>query len=483
MSSTRSSSRKIKDVPTTQHKGSCVLDKDENQRLFDTMSSDMTCLAAGVAQFRALKDGHWKVLRFGICALVKDCKKSQCIVKFFSLLFEEKWFGTWSKEFRVKIDSLNPSFWKVTMNNQMYIVEFLSSTDADHMNACLDRNWFKTNQQQLDELPAPFKRSTSLRNKPRRVRSRSLVDKFTSSRLYNLCARDKSTEKQLLEKRDKNEKKTGKLTVKDIGQPFGFQHVVHLGWDSINTTDQASNLDSLVKAAYADSSISLPPPNRIAPSPPSSKNVIDLHKMWPSAPTSTFNEMPGGVCKSKSVDYAEPPPTNYDNQIDLTELGDVPKEDEWVDEEEESLTNQQMEKENEEPTTEQENEVYAEIDKNKKSKTEDVEENNQYEDIGQNSDHIYENYQPVSKKTANSLEKFVNDMTHNEQLLVMHLIHKKIRKAREAPIQTELEVTKQDDQNLESENQELDQNVPPDDEPKPTPAPRSTSPEKSLIRL
>ncbi|CAG2056445.1 unnamed protein product [Timema podura] len=248
----------MRPVSSAEHRGSTLLQHEENEQIFRLLGSRCQTLATAVVQlFLTDPPDHsvWRRRDAGVLCLVKDNQRRSYFFRLFCLSRRQM---VWEHEVYNTMDYKSPKPFLHTFEAEECIAAFNFAQEEE---AIVLRNIL------LQKLEAKKRRSerrsrSSLQSQhsvtaphhqvaPQQTHSTShaVNGSLTSSPRQQHHTRSK-------DKKDKDSKR--KLTKADIGLPQDFRHVTHIGWDpnrgfDVNNVDDPELMKFFEKAGVSDS--------------------------------------------------------------------------------------------------------------------------------------------------------------------------------------------------------------------------------------
>ncbi|XP_014213768.1 neural Wiskott-Aldrich syndrome protein [Copidosoma floridanum] len=234
----------MKSGSVTEHRGSVLLKPEENEQIFRLIGNRCQCLAAGIIQLymtESPRHHEWIKKNTGIITLIKDPFKRSFFLRLYCI---QRKAMLWEHEIYNSMDYQAPEAYFHTFEAEDYMAafNFASETDAfvlrnillEKLNNTARRRNEKLSRMEMgnqrglgDQIKNQSISTPSLGltpNMPNNLSNGSPLSMNVNRSLTNI-----SIGKNKKKKKSHDEKK--KLTTNDIGLPFDFRHVEHVGTD------------------------------------------------------------------------------------------------------------------------------------------------------------------------------------------------------------------------------------------------------------
>ncbi|KAL7288564.1 hypothetical protein TKK_0017305 [Trichogramma kaykai] len=238
----------MKSGSANEHQGSILLKPEENEQVFRLIGNRCQCLAAGIIQLYLTeppRHNEWIKKNTGIITLIRDTSKRSFFLRLYCI---QKKTLLWEHEVYMSIEYKAPENYFHTFEAEdcMAAFNFASETDAIVLKNVLDERLSARARRRSERhsKPPENQRGVTLPQKNQSVSTPSLglvpntSEKFSNGTsmtsninrsLSNISSSTKSSKKK-----KKNHESKKKLTTNDIGLPFDFRHVEHVGTDINN---------------------------------------------------------------------------------------------------------------------------------------------------------------------------------------------------------------------------------------------------------
>ncbi|KAJ8682296.1 hypothetical protein QAD02_018088 [Eretmocerus hayati] len=235
----------MKSGSVNEQRGSVLLKPEENEQLFRLIGNRCQCLAAGIIQLYLTEPPHneWIKRSTGIITLIRDTSKRSFFLRLYciqrkAMLWEHEVYN--SMEYKAPVDY----FHTFEAEDCMAAFNFASETDAivlrsilvEKLNARARRRNDRHSKMEMDN-----QRGVTLPRKNQSISTPSLGLPNASDSFPNGSSMSISVNRSMsnismtkIKKKKRKQEAKKKLTTNDIGLPFDFRHVEHVGTDINN---------------------------------------------------------------------------------------------------------------------------------------------------------------------------------------------------------------------------------------------------------
>ncbi|XP_001608170.1 neural Wiskott-Aldrich syndrome protein [Nasonia vitripennis] len=236
----------MKSGSVNEHRGSILLKPEENEQVFRLIGNRCQCLAAGIIQLYLTeppKHNEWIKKNTGIITLIRDTSKRSFFLRLYciqrkAMLWEHEVYN--SMEYKAPFNY----FHTFEAEDCMAAFNFANETDAivlrniliEKLNAKARRRNERHSKMEMEN-----QRGMMLPRKNQSISTPSLglthnpPDNFSNGTPVainvNRSMSNISMSKSKKKKRSHEKEAKKKLTTNDIGLPFDFRHVEHMGTD------------------------------------------------------------------------------------------------------------------------------------------------------------------------------------------------------------------------------------------------------------
>ncbi|XP_058798236.1 actin nucleation-promoting factor WASL-like isoform X2 [Phymastichus coffea] len=234
----------MKSGNVNEHRGSVLLKPEENDQVFRLLGNRCQCLAAGIIQLyltESPRHNEWIKKNTGIITLIRDTSKRSFFLRLYCI---QRKAMLWEHEVYNSMDYKAPVNYFHTFEAEdcMAGFNFASETDAivlrniliEKLNAKARRRNERHSKMEIDN-----QRGLTLPNKNQSISTPSLgftpnaPDNYSngSPMTINVNRSMSNISMSKSKKKKRNQEAKKKLTANDIGLPFNFRHVEHVGTD------------------------------------------------------------------------------------------------------------------------------------------------------------------------------------------------------------------------------------------------------------
>ncbi|XP_050414103.2 actin nucleation-promoting factor WASL [Patella vulgata] len=215
--------------PKATNKASLLLLNDENEALFALLGKGCVTLATGIVQLYLsdLSDNHrWNKRCCGVAAFVKDNTKRSYYIRVFDLKKQSMiWEQELYNQFRYK--SPRDYFHTFECDKTQAGLNFASEDEANLFKSAVEQKLHERSLRKQEKK----QRTVHHNNRPVGASNPPSAGSVGNQTKVTTNVDNKINGSGTLSKKNKKEKKKGKLTKDDIGTPTNFKHVSHVGWD------------------------------------------------------------------------------------------------------------------------------------------------------------------------------------------------------------------------------------------------------------
>ncbi|XP_043484036.1 neural Wiskott-Aldrich syndrome protein-like [Leptopilina heterotoma] len=244
---------------TMEHRGSVLLNAEENKQVFELIGNRCLCLATGIIQLYLTEPpthNEWLKRNTGVLTLIRDNPKRSFFLRLYCL---QRKAMLWEHEIYNAIEYKAPAPFFQTFEGEesMMAFNFASEHDAFVLRNALVGILEAKRQKKQKRALRSSEATDSTKCEPPVELSSSSGNLFNGSPLTTSLNKSISNS-SVFEKKKKhreNEKKR-KLRKEDIGLPHNFRHVTHVGCNADSKHLELESIDPQLKEVFTTAGVS-----------------------------------------------------------------------------------------------------------------------------------------------------------------------------------------------------------------------------------